>query len=149
MPEVRRTRMRRQRPVVERHPGYRVVVGGPVPRGADGITFGRTVIVRRSAAASRYLRLHERVHVEQYATLGVPGFLLRYGASYLAGRLRGYPHPAAYRRIPLEVEADWIARRVLWESRGTVGPDGGPPPVDTLIDQVFGIDGVSGRSADE
>jgi hypothetical protein len=104
---------------IERHSGYRIWVGGPVPRGADGITLGRTIIVRKHAAESQYLRLHERVHVEQYQALGVPGFLVRYALSYLRGRVRGYPHQAAYRRIPLEVEADWVARRLLWESRSS------------------------------
>ncbi len=97
----------------ERHDGYRVWIGGPVPRGADGITLGRLVILRRGAEGSAYLRQHELVHVAQWRRYGVIGFTVRYLASYVAGRLRGYPHRAAYRRIPLEIEADWVARRQL------------------------------------
>ena len=51
------------------------------------------------------------MHVEQWRRLGVPGFLTRYLAAYLRWRLAGYPHRAAYRRIPLEVEAEWVARQ--------------------------------------
>jgi hypothetical protein len=41
-------------------------------------------------------------------------------------RLRGYPHWAAYRRIPQEIEAEWIARRnVLGGSAGVDGEAGG------------------------
>lgn len=38
------------------------------------------------------------------------GFLRRYLGTYLRWRLRGYPHWAAYRRVPLEIEAEWEAR---------------------------------------
>ena len=39
------------------------------------------------------------------------GFSRRYLGAYLRGRLQGYPHWGAYRRVPHEVEAEWIARR--------------------------------------
>lgn len=87
-----------------------VWVGGPVPPGADAITLGPLIIVRRRAAHSEELLAHERVHVRQWRTLGVLGFLRRYLGSYLRWRLRGYPHWGAYRRVPLEVEAAWEAR---------------------------------------
>ncbi len=86
-------------------------MGGPVPPGADGITLGSLIIVRSRAAGSVRLLAHELVHVEQWRTLGVPRFAWRYLTSYLRWRLRGYPHLGAYRRIPLEIEAEWEARR--------------------------------------
>jgi hypothetical protein len=96
---------------LERHPRYWRLVGGPVPPGADAITLGRLVIVRRRAASSARLLRHELVHVRQWRRLGVAGFLRRYLGAYLRWRVRGYPHMGAYRRIPLEVEAEWEARR--------------------------------------
>ena len=85
-------------------------VGGPVPPGADAITLGSLIIVRRSAAGDNHLLRHEQVHVEQWRRLGLLGFLRSYVGAYLGWRLRGYGHWAAYRRIPLEVEAEWVAR---------------------------------------
>ncbi len=72
-------------------------VGGPVPPGADAITIGPMVSVRRAAAANEHLLRHELVHVHQWRRLGVPGFLRRYLGSYLRWRLRGSGHWAAYR----------------------------------------------------
>ena len=69
------------------------------------------MIVRRRAAGSARLLRHELVHVRQWRDLGVARFLMRDVGSYLRWRLRGYGHWAAYRRIPLEVEAEWEARR--------------------------------------
>lgn len=89
----------------------RVWVGGPVPPGADAITLGRLVIVRRARASDAGLLAHEAVHVRQWGELGVVGFLRRYVGAYVRWRLRGYPHWGAYRRIPLEVAAAWEARR--------------------------------------
>ena len=95
---------------VEKRDGYRVIVGGPVPPQADAITLGRTVIVRERAAASRGLMAHELVHVRQFIEMGAVRFALRYVGSYLRFRLNGHGHMAAYRRIPLEVEASWQSR---------------------------------------
>jgi hypothetical protein len=67
---------------IEERDGYRLWEGGPVPKGFDGITLGRLVIVRSGRATPRLLR-HEMVHV------------------------------GAYRRIPMEIEADWVARRSI------------------------------------
>ncbi|MFZ9629473.1 MAG: hypothetical protein ACO3C1_09010 [Ilumatobacteraceae bacterium] len=86
--------------------------GGPVPPGADGITIGRLVIVRRGMVTP-YLMRHELVHVRQWRRHGALGFLSRYLGAYAAGRLRGLSHRSAYLRIPLEIEADWVARRQL------------------------------------
>ena len=80
-----------------------------MPRGASAITLGRVVSVRRAAAGDAVLLAHELVHVRQWRQLGVLGFLVRYVGAYLRWRVRGYGHWAAYRRIPLEVEASWEA----------------------------------------
>jgi len=81
-----------------------------VPRGASAITLGSLVVVRRRAEANERLLRHELEHVRQWRRLGVLGFLWRYVGAYLGWRLRGFGHWAAYRRIPLEVEAEWTAR---------------------------------------
>jgi hypothetical protein len=93
--------------------GVRTWRGGPVPPGADAITLGSLIIVRRAAADDPLLMRHEREHVRQWRELGVFGFLRRYLGAYLRGRARGYGHRGAYLRIPLEVEAEWVARRAV------------------------------------
>ena len=95
---------------LERHDGWWRWVGGPVAPGASATTLGRLVLVREEAAGDEHLMRHELVHVEQWRRLGVTGFLAQYLRGYVASRLRGYGHWAAYRRIPLEVEAEWRAR---------------------------------------
>jgi hypothetical protein len=95
---------------LHRRADHWVWVGGPVPRGSDAITLGPLVSVREAKAGSVRLMRHEAVHVRQWRDLGVGGFLMRYLTWYLRWRLRGYPHIGAYRRIPLEIEADWEAR---------------------------------------
>lgn len=82
-----------------------------MPRGAAAITIGPVVSVRRRFAGDERLLRHELAHVRQWRRLGVPTFLVRYVGAYLRWRVRGYGHWAAYRRIPLEIEADWEARR--------------------------------------
>ncbi len=82
-----------------------------MPPGSSGITLGSWIFVRKGHADSRYLVDHERVHVAQWRSYGLIGFLARYLASYALWRVRGYGHCGAYRRIPLEIEADWRARR--------------------------------------
>jgi hypothetical protein len=98
---------------IERRTGYVLVEGGPVPRGASAITLGRFVIVRSGHATSPYLIRHEVVHVRQWRRYGVFGFLRRYLGAYVVWRLRRKGHRGAYLRIPFEVEADWLARRML------------------------------------
>jgi hypothetical protein len=98
---------------IERRDGYRLWVGGPVPNGADGITLGSLVIVRDGLQHSPYLLRHEQVHVRQWRRHGVIGFSVRYVGAYAAWRLRRKGHNGAYLRIPLEIEADWVARRSL------------------------------------
>ena len=92
--------------------GHLLWIGGPLPRGSDGLTLGSLVIVRGSAVASAgfdELLRHEQVHVAQFRELGALRFLGRYVGSYARFRFQGYGHWAAYRRIPLEVEARWIS----------------------------------------
>jgi Domain of unknown function (DUF4157) len=98
---------------IERHDGYWLVVGGPVPRGADAITLGSLISIRTEAQGSDYLVRHELVHVRQWRRYGVIGFSARYLGDYLRWRLCGRGHWAAYRRIRFEVEADWVARRTI------------------------------------
>jgi hypothetical protein len=86
-----------------------VWVGGPVPPGADAITVGRVISIRRRAADDAHLMRHEEAHLSQWRELGVARFLVRYLGSYVRGRLAGYSHRAAYRLIPLEVEAEQAA----------------------------------------
>ncbi|MHB8671928.1 MAG: hypothetical protein ACYDAD_15430 [Acidimicrobiales bacterium] len=95
-------------------------VGGPVPPGADAITIGSLVCVRRAAASDPVLLAHEAVHVRQWRELGPVRFLVSYLGAYLRWRARGCGHAEAYRRIPLEVEAYAAAAS---RSEGT-GPSG-------------------------
>jgi hypothetical protein len=97
---------------IERRHGYRLWEGGPVPAGSTGITLGSLVIVRRGHV-SDYLLRHEQVHVRQWRRHGAVGFPVRYVGSYLMWRLRRKGHRGAYLRIPMEIEADWVARRSL------------------------------------
>src|SRR3954452_16195536 len=97
----------------ERREGYRLWVGGPVPRGADGITLGSLVIVRHGHEDSKYLLRHEAVHVRQWRRYGAIGFTVRYFGAYAIWRVRRKGHAGGYPRIPLEIEADWLARRPL------------------------------------
>lgn len=94
----------------ERRDGAVLVVSRLVAPGAAATTLGRFVFVRPEALDSARLLRHELVHVRQWRRHGVAGFLRRYLGAYLRWRLRRYPHWAAYRRIPLEIEADWSAR---------------------------------------
>lgn len=95
---------------IERHAGHWRWVGGPVPPGAAAITLGSVVVVRRRSSGNDRLLRHELAHVSQWRSLGAMRFSARYLGAYLRWRLRGHAHRAAYRRIPLEVEAEWRAR---------------------------------------
>lgn len=97
---------------LERHDGYWLLIG-PGPPGATAITLGPVVIMRRRGVGNERLLRHELVHVRQWREHGVIGFLRQYLAAYLRWRSLGYPHWAAYRRIPFEIEAEWTARRSL------------------------------------
>lgn len=82
-----------------------------MPPGSDAITIWSVISVRRSAADSPRLLRHEEEHVRQWRELGAIRFLRVYLGSYLRWRWRGFGHRAAYRLIPLEVEAEEAARR--------------------------------------
>lgn len=96
---------------LRRHGEHWLWVGGPVPPGADAIAIGSVVSVRTAAADDDHLLRHEQEHVRQWRRLGPVRFLFRYLGAYFRWRLRGYDHWGAYRRIPLEVEAEWAARQ--------------------------------------
>jgi hypothetical protein len=96
---------------IERRDGYWLWVGGPVAPGAAATTLGPLVLIRRRAGDDRRLLRHELEHVVQWRRHGVVGFSVRYLGPYLRWRLRRYSHWAAYRRIPFEIEAEWVARR--------------------------------------
>lgn len=98
---------------LDRRDGAVLVISRLVAPGADATTLGRFVFVRPEAVSSARLLRHELVHVRQWRQHGVLRFLRRYLASYLRWRLRWYGHWAAYRRIPLEIEAEWEARARL------------------------------------
>ena len=112
---------------IERRDGATFVVSRLVAPGAAATTLGHVVFVRPDAVDRPRLIAHELVHVRQWRQLGVVGFLVRYFGAYLRWRARLYPHWAAYRRIPLEIAADW-------ESRGR--PGGGAPAQDPLSQPV-------------
>src|SRR5438445_6968504 len=95
---------------VERHEGYTLVIGRAAP-GASATTIWSLIFIRPAAIGDDRLLRHELEHVKQWRQHGVLGFSVRYLRPYLAWRLRGYPHWGAYRRIPFEIEAGWIARR--------------------------------------
>lgn len=112
---------------IERRDGWWLWVDGPVPPGYAGITLGPLVVVRGDRLTPRLLA-HELEHVRQWRELGVARFVLRYLGGYLRARLRGYPHRGAYRRIPLEVEAEFRARRRMTPAEGAATLPVGPTP---------------------
>jgi hypothetical protein len=73
--------------------------------------------MRRGAREHPYLLRHELVHVRQWRRHGFVGFTARYLGPYVVWRLRRKGHWGAYRRIPFEVEADWVARRIMVAER--------------------------------
>ena len=105
---------------LERHDGYWLLIGIAAP-GAAATTLGPLILMRKRAVGNERLLRHELEHVRQWREQGVAGFLMRYLSAYARGRLAGLPHWAAYRRIPQEIEAEWIARRA------EVVPGGAPP----------------------
>lgn len=95
---------------LQRRGDYWLWVGGPVPPGADAITIWSVISVRRSCADRVHLLRHEEEHVCQWRALGFFGFLRIYLGSYVRFRWHGFGHQAAYRLIPLEIEAEAAAR---------------------------------------
>jgi hypothetical protein len=96
----------------EASPSYRYwLLVGPAAPGASATTIWSVIMMRSRRVGDRRLLRHELYHVRQWHTHGFAGFLVRYLGPYLRHRLRRYPHWAAYRRIPFEIEAEWHARR--------------------------------------
>ena len=83
--------------------------------GADGMTFGRFVLLRRDGpddrTGRRELLAHELVHAAQYAEQGTLRFLWRYVVAYLRNLRRLRRHRHAYLAIPVEQEAREAAAR--------------------------------------
>ncbi len=89
-----------------------------LPRQADGMTIGKTIIVRPESEHSMTLLAHELVHVEQWHTQGRAKFLSRYLTAYAKNLTRLRSHRLAYLAIPAEEEARrrteaWKAQREL------------------------------------
>ena len=88
-----------------------------------GITLGTDVYFDHPGRLRDWpLIAHEVAHVVQFLERGIPWFLLRYGAGYLAGRARGLPDREAYLNLPDEVEArrvETAARNLPWPSKIT------------------------------
>lgn len=114
---------------LERHDGYWLLVGPAAP-GATATTLGPLILMRPHGVGNARLLRHELEHVRQWREQGVLGFLRRYLGAYARGRMRGYPHLGAYRRIPQEIEAEWIARRVTAGITAAERPPGPRPSPD-------------------
>ena len=95
-----------------------LLVGGPVPPGSAAITIGSVISVRRAYADDARLLRHEEEHVRQWRELGYVRFLRQYLGAYVRWRRAGFGHQAAYRLIPLEVEAEAAAERFAVTSGG-------------------------------
>ena len=109
---------------LQRHDDHWLLVGGPVPPGSAAITLGSVVSVRRRYAGDGRLLRHEAEHVRQWRELGAAEFLRQYLGAYFRWRRQGFGHQAAYRLIPLEVEAEAAAERFAADPG-----DGGPQPL--------------------
>jgi hypothetical protein len=96
---------------LERRGDHWLLIGGPVPPGADAITIGSVISVRRRHAGNPALLCHEDEHVRQWREMGAVRFLRLYLGSYLKSRWHGFGHVAAYRLIPQEIEAEEAARQ--------------------------------------
>ena len=103
---------------LRRHGDHWLLVGGPVPPGSAAITIGSVVSVRRRYADDPRLLRHEEEHVRQWRELGKVRFLRQYLGQYFHLRLQGFGHQAAYRLIPLEVEAEAAADRFMADPGG-------------------------------
>ena len=91
--------------------GVRIVAVPLLAPGADVMTLGSTVLVRRGHEDSRRLLAHELAHVQQWSRLGPSRFLTQYLGAYARNLARLRSHRPAYLAIPLEVEARERARR--------------------------------------
>ena len=94
-----------------------------VPRTAGGYASRDDIYLAagwrpRPDAESLALLAHELVHVRQYRERGAWRFRLAYVRQYLAGRLRGLGHDAAYRDISFERDARAVEARVRADLAG-------------------------------
>lgn len=85
--------------------------------GIAAMTIGSTVFIDPMLLAVQDQRLgrlvvHELVHVRQWHDHGRVGFLIRYLAEYVKGRIRGHGHREAYLGIGLEVDARRVVDRI-------------------------------------
>ncbi len=62
--------------------------------------------------------------MRQWHRYGLVGFLVRTSGSYVKWRVRRKGHGGAYRRIPFEIQADWLARRRSSVANDTADPLG-------------------------
>ena len=106
---------------LRRHGDHWLLVGGPVPPGSAAITIGSVVSVRRRYADDPRLLCHEAEHVRQWRELGKATFLRQYLGSYAHWRRLGFGHQAAYRLIPMEVEAEAAAAALFPTDPGDRG----------------------------
>jgi hypothetical protein len=104
---------------LRRRDNHWLLVGGPVPPGSAAITIGSVISVRRRYADDARLLRHEEEHVRQWRELGYLRFLRQYLGAYVRWRRAGFGHQAAYRLIPLEVEAEEAADRFEAASGGS------------------------------
>lgn len=72
------------------------------------VTWAGTIYVAGPAILPPLL-VHETVHLEQQARLGLVRFAAQYAREYAAGRLRGLSHRDAYLCISFEAEARTIS----------------------------------------
>ena len=84
------------------------------PKWAAAMTMPWAVYVRRDVLDGdpgflARIIAHELVHVRQWKTKGLVGFLRHYLTEYIRGRARKLGHKEAYRAISLEAEAYEIA----------------------------------------
>lgn len=101
--------------------------------GARAFVLGRRIfftprgwrMLRSGGPEGVVLVAHEVAHVLQYRRDGLLPMLVRYGGEYLAGRLRGRSHHAAYRGIGYEAEA-YAAGGAVAERLRREGPEAGP-----------------------
>jgi len=112
---------------IRRRGDHWIWVGGPVPLGSAAITIGAVISVRRCFADDPRLLRHEEEHVRQWRELGYRRFLRQYLGAYLRWRWHGFGHVAAYRLIPLEIEAEAAADRPVAGSPVARWPGGSPP----------------------
>lgn len=87
------------------------------PKWTAAMTMPWAVYVRRDVldgdpAFLARIIAHELVHVRQWKTNGLVGFLRHYLTDYIRGRARRLGHKDAYREISLEAEAYEIVARL-------------------------------------